>query len=363
MGVAGLLLAAGLLTGTTAGALTLGDLVVQSLPGQPLRAYIPMTLEEGEELAQISAALATAEAYAEQRRERPMFLEGMRFSLLDKGERRARVQLYSEQPWQGEEAMLLLQLNWPGGLVSQPFRITGVTPAGESGKVPRYVEVGENDTLDAVAMRLSRGSNRSYLYMMYALFKTNPDGFYNGNMNNLKHGVRLRVPSEAELYQLSDAEVFGGIREQYSQWREQRQSAQGGSEAGAALAGMSNEEAAALAGSESPEALRQQFNRLATENEAIQQRNSELKARLARLEQQMQRMTEKVLDYPEEQPADPPGETALPTPADDKPAGSAAPQKPVEGLPSYLLPLLILLALVAGILVWRNAMCTKREGG
>ncbi len=41
--------------------------------------------------------------------------------------------------------------------------------------------------------------------MMYALFLANPDAFYHGNMNNLKGGVRLRVPTEEALFQLTDA--------------------------------------------------------------------------------------------------------------------------------------------------------------
>jgi len=360
-GLQGLLLALGLLFGVAAQALTLGDMVVHSRPGQPLRASIPLSLADEESLAQIRVTLASAEQYAAQQLERPPFLEGMRLALLDKGEGHVRIELYGEQPWPGEAAVLLLQLVWPQGQVTERFRLAGVAPADEQGETtPRYVEVGENETLDAIAIRLSRGSNRSYLHMMYALFTANPGAFYRGNMNNLKHGARLRVPTEAELYQLSDGEVFRGIREQYAQWQQQRESQGEVSGAGAALAGMSDEEAAALALGKSPEALQAQLQSLTEENEAIQRRNAELKTRLARLEQQMQQMTEQVLEYPVSQPLS--EAKAEPSPAEEQAEATKPQTKEVEGLPDSLLALLMLLALGAGVVVWRYATRAPRGG-
>lgn len=365
-----------LLGSMAAEALTLGDMVVHSRPGQPLRAIIPVTLDQGEALAQIRVELATVDEYEEQQLARKAFLEGMRFALLDRGEGHARIQLYGERPWQGEEAQLLLRISWPQGQLNRSFRLAGVTPASEKNS-SRYVEVGDNDTLDAIAIRLSQDSNRSYLHMMYALFKTNPDAFYNGNMNNLKHGVRLQVPSEAEIYRLTDAEVFGGIREQYSLWRQQQPS-NGASGVGAALSGMSDKEASALADSESPEALEGQLKQLADDNASMQQRNAELKARLAKLEKQMQQMSQRVLDYPEARPQEEAVEAPPPSQSDmegaaETPEPLSQPPEPVErkpqadevkeadALPTYLLFLAMLLSLGAGVLVWRYAS-QKQQG-
>jgi len=354
-----------LLLGSTAQALTLGDLVVRSHPGQPLRAAIPLQLQPGEPLSQVRVTLADAEGYAARHLQREAFLDGMRIALLSKGEGRARIEFYGEQPWQGEEAELLLQVVWPQGQISQRFHLAAVTPTeSQTEATPLYVEVGENETLDSIAIRLSRGSNRSYLHMMYALFKANPDAFYRGNMNNLKHGAKLRVPTEAELYQLSDAEVFRGIREQYADWQQQRGSQDTVSEAGAALAGITDEQAAALARSKTPEALQQQLQRLNQENEAIQQRNLELKARLARLEQQMQQMTEQVLDYPDTQathPSDAVPSGKVDTPQSEKEKVSPA-DKPAEGLPDAVLALVMVLVAGAVFFIWRHAVRLRRGG-
>jgi pilus assembly protein FimV len=206
---------------------------------------------------------------------------------------------------------------------------------------------------------------------MYALYQANPQAFYDGNMNNLKGGARLRVPTEAELYELGDGEVFRGIREQYAQWQ-QRAPQGAATSAGAALAGISDEEASALLHAESPQALQGQLQRLTEENEAMQRRNEALKARLARLEQQVQQMSEQVLDYPAAQTpvdAEVAMEQAAPKSAvEDEPASqpeemeAAGQQRPVEELPASLLVLLMLLTLGAGVVVWRYAMRAQKGG-
>jgi len=348
-------------------ALTLGDLVVRSHPGQPLRAAIPLQLQTGEQLAQVRVTLADAEAYSAEHIQRQAVLNGMRIALLAKSEGHARIELYGEKVWQGQGAVLLLKVNWPQGEFMQRFQLAAVTQAeSQVAATPLYVEVGENETLDSIAIRLSRGSNRSYLHMMYALFKANPDAFYRGNMNNLKHGAKLRVPTEAELYQLSDAAVFRGIREQYAAWQQQREPQGAASDAGAALSGLSDEQAASLAQAKSPEALQQQLQRLNQENEAIQQHNQELKARLAKLEQQMQQMTEQVLDYPDTQ-AKPDADVVVP-PAVEGEKAEAVKDTPkpkpevqvAQGVPDSVLALVMLLVIGAAIFIWRYSARSRR---
>jgi FimV-like protein len=350
-----MLLGAGwqLLAGEAA-ALTLGDLVVHSRPGEPLRGSIPLTLQGEEQLSRLHVTPATAEAYAQQQVHRPSFLEGLRIGLFSSDTTSARIQLFGELPWQGEEALLLLNVVWPEGQLSRGFHIAGVSPEADLGRhPPRFIEVAENETLDAIAIRLSEGGNRSYLHMMYALFLANPDAFYNGNMNNLKGGARLRVPSGEELYRLKNREVFDGIHRQMEQWQQQRE-----------YSPAAPTERPARELKSEPVALQQQLQQLAGENEAIQRRNEELKARLARLEQQMQRMTEQVLDYPttEAQSAAVAAQSAAAThePATAGSGETGSDETGSEGLPAYILLLAMALALGAGVMVRRFAL--DRQG-
>ncbi len=352
-----LLLTLGLMMlGGQAFALTMGELVVHSSPGKPLRASISLALQNGEQLAELQVSLASAESYAQQNIDYPTFLGGLRIGLLSTGEDSARIQLFGEQAWQGEGAVLMLKAVWPQGQLSKRFRLREVNLDETAGEQQlRYVEVTENETLDEIAMRLSAGTNRSYLHMMYALFLANPEAFYRDNMNNLKREVRLRVPTSSELYALRDADVFRTVREHYELWQLQQD-----------VSAASISKDAAPAPDEGKRAeFQQQLRQLDENNESLQRRNAELKARLARLEKQIEKVTDQVLDYP---PA------VTPAPARHEPDSVVQPQ-PVEkqvtaeaakeqesgsqvgdgGLPGHIMLMVMLLSLSGGVVVWRYA--------
>lgn len=317
-----------------AAALSLGDLVVQSVPGEPLKATIPLTLLPEEALARIKVSVAPVEEYQRQQLERPASLEGVRASLLARGENAGRIQLYGEQPWQGEEAILLLQLNWPGGELSQRYRIA---PADETAATPLYVEVAQNESLADIAIRLSKHSNRSYMHMMVALYRANPDAFYRDNLNTLKAGARLRVPSDEELYQLSDAEVNATLRDHEQRFKAEKQQS--------TVAEERNRE------------LESELQRVTQKSADLEQRNRELKERLARLEQQVNSMSEQVLAY-----AAQPESPAVETPPVAPPPVTRVEEKSVadDGLSAWQM-LLLLLVVLAGVVLLRRF--APRRGG
>lgn len=317
-------------------ALSLGDLVVESAPGEPLRAMIPVTLKSEESLAELRVNVASGAAYARQQLKRPALLQGARIALQARGDNRGRIILSGEHPWQGEEVQVLLQLNWPQGELSRRFRIIPVSAEAE--QKPRYVEVVENESLATIAMRLSEHSNRSFMHMMVALYRANPEAFYRNNLNNLKRGARLRVPSSKELYQLNDAEVFATLRE--------------------------HEERLNKSGKTTPEEEEkaQQLEQLRTENSQIEQRNRELKERLGRLEQLMGSVSRQVLEHkpiadPVPAPTESVDEPLAPAPEPEQ--SEAEEESSIGGeaqglsLLTVVLMMLIVTAAVAGI--WRFA--------
>lgn len=327
-------------------AVSLGDLTVRSVPGAPLRAHVPFTLLPGETLAEVRVTLASAEEYQKRKLPRVALLDGTSIALLARGEDRGRVQLFAEQPWQGDEVELLLLVSWDKGQMERHYKLAAVTPAAEA--TPVYVEVAQDEALDEIAIRLSRGRNRSYLHMMYALFLANPDAFYRNNMNNLKTGQTLRVPSNEELYKLSDREVFDGIRQQYEAWQQLRDSTQQrGTRAGEALAGMSAEQTEALDLSGNPDTLQQQLGQVARDSDALRQENEELRKRLAALEQRMQSVAGQVLDYAEEEPVtEKPSSPAKAEPKLQPDKGEESEEKPEEGLSASTLFAAIVLVLL-----------------
>ncbi len=330
-------------------ALTVGDLTLRNSPGEPLRALIPITLEPDESMAALRVTLASDEAYALQQLQKPALLQDLQVALLAKGENRGQIQLFGKQPWQGEEAVLLLQLQWPEGEMSRRFHITPVSDEATE-KTPLYVEVGENESLDTIAIRLSKHNNRSYRHMMVALYRANPEAFYRDNLNNLKSGVRLRVPSNKELYQLTDAEVTATLREHKARWQATNDK----------VIGQQKEK----------QQLEQRLERVQQESAEMAQRNRELKERLARLEQQMNSVSNQVLEYQAKtekaEPTAPKQQSPRTesTPAPEELVSSPTTKKAKtadEGLPTVWM--LLLMVAVAGIVVaiWRFAPRSGKE--
>jgi FimV-like protein len=322
-------------------AVSLGDMVVLSTPGEPLRAHIPLSLQADESLAELQITLATVEEYAQRDIPRAGLLQGLRLALLDRGNNSAHLQLFGEQPWQGEAAQLLLMVSWPQGQMTLPYKLAAVSATEKV--TPVYVEVAPNETLDQIAIRLSNGRNRSYLHMMYALFLANPDAFYRGNMNNLKTGSTLRVPGDEELYALSDREVFEGIRKQHELWQPLRESKpEGVAQAGAVPSGT----AAGLKPSDNPDALQQQLQQVIAESEIISRENEALRQRLLSLEQRMQGVAGQVLGY-----ADDEAPVKAPSPSEQQAEALPAEEKE-EGLPASALFAAIVLVLLFVFYIW-----------
>lgn len=68
-------------------------------------------------------------------------------------------------------------------------------------------EVRGNDTLWEIALRARPDSSVSVHQSMMALYKANPDAFISGNINRLRRGQVLRVPSADEMKSLGKTEA------------------------------------------------------------------------------------------------------------------------------------------------------------
>src|SRR6201991_3126853 len=82
---------------------------------------------------------------------------------------------------------------------------------GTSGPVQR------GQTLSTIAREHAGGADLNQ--MLVALQKANPDAFYRDNMNALKTGAVLRIPSSADVQALSAAAALAEVRRQNESWR------------------------------------------------------------------------------------------------------------------------------------------------
>jgi len=81
------------------------------------------------------------------------------------------------------------------------------------------INVEKGDTLYVIA-RHEVGTNRGSInQMMLALKAANPDAFFKDNINDLKSGAILRIPTRDEIDQTSVAAANAEVHRQYEAWR------------------------------------------------------------------------------------------------------------------------------------------------
>lgn len=88
--------------------------------------------------------------------------------------------------------------------------------------VPGEYQVQRNDTLWKIATEVRPDAGVSMEQAMLGLLEANPSAFIDGNINNLKAGYVLRAPSREEVTVISRAEALDEVRRQNQIWRDGR---------------------------------------------------------------------------------------------------------------------------------------------
>lgn len=115
----------------------------------------------------------------------------------------------------------------PAPVLADPVRPEPVQPAPVvSAPAPRPApvaapdsyRVAAGDTLSRIAERV-RADGVTTSQAMIALQRANPSAFANNNLNQLKRGQVLRVPSESQMREVSAQEAVASVREQTAAWQ------------------------------------------------------------------------------------------------------------------------------------------------
>ncbi len=85
-----------------------------------------------------------------------------------------------------------------------------------------YGPVAAGEALWGIANR-TRPTAASVNQMMLALLQYNPEAFFDDNINNLKRGVVLRIPAEADVLALTRGEANAQVTAQNALWEQVRQ--------------------------------------------------------------------------------------------------------------------------------------------
>ena len=246
--------ASALVLTSAAHAAGLGKLTVLSALGQPLRAEIELTAVSGDEAAGLAAKLASPEAFKSANIDFNPALLSLRFNVEQRGGRQF-IRVSSTQPLNEPFVDMLLELSWNNGRLVREYtflldpaelratqsaqvapsetaraRAESAPAANASAAAPaaeprsrrparaeapadtassRY-RVRQGDSLGRIAAQL-KPVDVSLDMMLVALYRANPDAFIGNNMNRLKSGRILTVPSVDAVRATADTEAHGVV--------------------------------------------------------------------------------------------------------------------------------------------------------
>lgn len=278
---------------SNAWALGLGDIRLQSALNQPLRAEIDLLSATPEELAALTVALASAETFERYGIDRPAYLNGVQFSIVNGGSDGSYVQVTSRQPITEPFLTFLVEASWSRGRLLREYTVlldpptfappqparqavtapqraepsdTGTiqrpaepapapvtraparqpapapvsqpaveppapTPVQETDKEPppEYVPptfsqadaseymVAQSETLWGIARSVRPDSGLTINQVMLAIYEANPAAF-GGNINILKAGATLRIPSADDMYSIDRRSANAEAQRQHDSW-------------------------------------------------------------------------------------------------------------------------------------------------
>lgn len=205
-----------------AGAAGLGAVNVFSGLGQPLRAEIEVKATP-QELQSLTARVAGADAFRQANFTISPVVSDVRLNIERRGDR-AFLKVSSQTPVRDPFLDLVVELNWSAGRMLREYtflldpvdtarpavatstaapvarpapaqRALAQAPAARAPvSMPDTYRVARGDTLRAIASRFQQpGANLDQ--MLIALLRENPDAFDGGNINRLRAGAVLRLPS------------------------------------------------------------------------------------------------------------------------------------------------------------------------
>jgi len=262
-----------LLAPTLAHALSTGAIEGRSYLNQPLEARIPLASATADELRSLRVNLAPSEVYQRAGIDLGSELAGLQFRIVTDAAR-PYILVTSRDSIRDPFLTFLVELSWGEGRLVREFTLlldppTLMAPAAPPETRQAVVEppapseeparatpfpaavapepparrvktsaapdaeakaavegnrrVRRGDTLWAIASDQSRVEAINLNQMMLAIYQRNP-GAFDGNINRLKAGAILRMPSAEEMRAISRAAALAEVRRQNEEWRAGRRS-------------------------------------------------------------------------------------------------------------------------------------------
>jgi pilus assembly protein FimV len=245
-------------------ALGLGTIQRKSALNEPFNATIKLLSARAEELDSLKVRLADPERFQRAGLERSDILSQLRFEVIRDDPGSAYIKISSQQPIRDPFLNLLLEVSWSKGRIFREYtvlldpplydpgaRIARQTPVPSDRSKPGskdiaaapaemrrdkpyprrkprlrapgvYGPTAPGDTLSEIAVALRPDRSTSVNQVMLALLRSNPQAFFQDNINNLHKGMVLRLPDIATIKSISQAEALAQVQQHYTVWEQYR---------------------------------------------------------------------------------------------------------------------------------------------
>lgn len=260
----GVMGALGLLAAIPAYALGLGKIELSSALNEPFKAEIPVIAASGDEAETLQVRLASNAEFERAGLIKDATINQLRFEVTQKGGT-AVIIVTSQQPIKEPLLdFLLLAKSSNGQLIreytvlldppkhifkapqpsakvvpspsiSQPRQVSSqarVTTSNTSYQPPSlagtasYGPTSRTDTLWDIALKTRPSRDVSVHQMMLALVEQNKSAFINQNINGLKSGYTLAIPSDQTLRKLSKQQAISAVKQQNNAWKNRNKTQQ-----------------------------------------------------------------------------------------------------------------------------------------
>jgi pilus assembly protein FimV len=232
-------------------ALGLGEVTVKSALNQPLNAQIELVNTAGLTIDEILPGLATREEFQKANVDRVYFLSDLRFEVITSPQGKAVIVLTSRKPVREPFLNFIVELIWPSGrllreyalLIDPPLfseqpiakvstpsasspstgDVLNISSAGSATntrpllapsqkiETSTYGATDANDTLWDIALKARPNRSVSPQQVMLAIQDLNSDAFIDNNINKLKAGQVLRLPTLEQIKQRSQHQAIIGV--------------------------------------------------------------------------------------------------------------------------------------------------------
>ncbi|MDX1801540.1 MAG: FimV/HubP family polar landmark protein, partial [Marinobacter sp.] len=234
-------------------ALGLGEVELQSYLNEPLNAEIALLKTEGVSPDNIIVELASEQSYKRLGLSRNFFLSNLKFNVTTAPNGQLVIDVTSREPVREPYLDFLIEVTWPSGRLMREYSVlvdppvyaeksglkdqvqapaaASVSPATQNrgrtspqrtsatssaGSVSggTFGPTGVSDTLWGIASQVRPNDQVTQQQTMLAIQDLNPDAFIDGNINRLKRGEVLRIPTLSQIQQRSQAQANREVRAQ-----------------------------------------------------------------------------------------------------------------------------------------------------